>query len=112
MWTTRSINSRPCASRSFSLSRGARGPPPRLLLIGFPSFLELQAALAGGVGQCADFAVVDVPAAIEYDLRDALLLRAHGNELADALRGRDVRAGLVALAKLRLHRGGVGDGVA
>src|SRR5215475_7385069 len=88
MCTTRSMSSRPCASRSFSRSRGARGP--RLLLIAtLPSFpcLELQAALTGGVGEGLHPAVIAVPAAVEDDLLHAGLLRALGHEDAHLARG-------------------------
>src|SRR5215475_9291727 len=85
MCTTRSISSRPCASRSFSRSRGARGPPPRLLLMPAPSNLgpcssELQSPLAGGFGERFHLAVVDVAAAVEHDPGDALLFRSLGDE--------------------------------
>src|SRR5262249_37025026 len=93
-----------------SRSRGARGPPPRLLLIRFPSWLtsEFQAALASRVGQRPDFAVVDVAAAVEDDLGDALLLRACGDELADLLGRLHVRADLALLLQGLVERRGRG----
>src|SRR5450631_320324 len=116
MWTTRSINSRPWASRSFSRSRGARGPPPRLLLIRFPSCLwspsEFQSALAGGVSECPDLAVVDVPAAIENDSRNALLFCPGGDELTDFLGSLHIRSRLALLLQCLVERGRKRDRVA
>src|SRR5262245_66425865 len=80
MCTTRSMSSRPCASRSFSRSRGARGP--RLLLM-LPLSLEFQAARAGAFGQSLDAAVIPVAAAIEYHLGHAGLLGPLGDERTD-----------------------------
>src|SRR5262249_28258711 len=68
--------------------------------------LELQPALAGGVGQGLDPAVVLEAAPVEHDGRDALLLRAARDELAHLLGRRDVRARLRAFAQLLVQRGG------
>src|SRR5262249_8671756 len=54
--------------------------------------LELQSALAGGISDGRDAAVIHESAAIEDDLRNARGLRAVGKELAD-LRGRVLVAG-------------------
>src|SRR5262249_40139800 len=117
MWTTRSISSRPCASLSFSRSRGARGPPPRLLLMR-PSWFwlrletfrrqllasELQPALAGRVRQGAHLAVVDVAAAVEDDLADSLLLGPLRDELPDTAGRGDVGRRLPLLLDVRVER--------
>src|SRR5438552_12534540 len=105
MCTTRSISSRPWASRSFSRSRGARDI--RLLIGSFSSLRsELETALPGGLGQRLDLAVVDVAAAVEHDPRDSLAFRPFRDERADARRGLAVRAFLFALQR-RVERGGV-----
>src|SRR5262245_20188650 len=84
MCTTRSISSRPCASRSFSRSRGARGP--RLLLM-LAFSLEFQPAGAGAFGQSLDAAVIPVPAAIENHLGHAGLLGPLRDQRADLAGG-------------------------
>src|SRR5262249_13713521 len=59
-----------------ALARRPRSAPSiaahRFVLVKVPNILEFQAALAGRVGQGLDLAVVDVAAAVEDDLRDAL----------------------------------------
>src|SRR6185369_10475048 len=106
MYTTRSMSSRPCASRSFSRSRGALGP--RLLLMSCLSFLELETGLPRTLGEGLHAAVVPIPAAVEDDLLDARLLRALGHQPAD-LAGRVAVRSLAGrvLAKTRVERGGV-----
>src|SRR5262245_37428796 len=84
MCTTRSISSRPCASRSFSRSRGARGP--RLLLM-LPFFLEFQAARAGAFRQSLHPAVVAIAAAVEHHLGHPGLLGPLRDEDADLAGG-------------------------
>src|ERR1017187_1615607 len=54
--------------------------------------LKLQTSLTGCIGQSLHPAVVQVSAAIEDNLLDALLLRALCNQLADRLRGGHVSA--------------------
>src|SRR5688572_20965784 len=49
---------------------------------------EIQAALARAVGQSLDPTVVDVAAAVEHDLVDALRDAHAGNDLADLRRNR------------------------
>src|SRR5262249_28123741 len=68
------------------------GPSPVLIR------LELEAALARGIGQRLDAAVVAIGAAVEHHGLDALFAGALGDELAHRLRGVDVGAGLDALA--------------
>ena len=55
---------------------------------------ELQAALARGIGERLDAPVVEIAAAVEHDVLDALLDRALGDQLADRLGGVDIGAGL------------------
>ena len=67
---------------------------------------ERQAALAGGVGQRSDAAVIHVAAAVEDDFLDAGRQRALGEQLADLGRRRLVGAGLdLALDVLVERRG-------
>src|SRR5947208_1956887 len=73
---------------------------PVSLLCSLSSVLELQAALAGGVGQGLDAAVVAAPAAVEGDGLDAGGLGSLGDRLADPLGRLDVRAGLQLAADL------------
>src|SRR5687768_12861150 len=54
---------------------------------------ELDAALAGGVGERLDAPVVQVAAPVEDDLGDAEGLQAIGDQRSDRLRGVDVAAG-------------------
>src|SRR5215471_13649958 len=116
MCTTRSISSRPCASRSFSRSRGARVARPRLLLMHascryfavFPS-LKIQAAFACRIGQRLDLSVIDITAAVEHHLGDALGLRAFRDELADPRRRRPVGLRLCLLAKTFIERRSMGE---
>src|SRR6266542_1136188 len=109
MWTTRSISSRPWASRSFSRSRGARDI--RLLLIAYVSSFrsELETALTGRLGERFDLAVVDVAAAVEHDPRDSLPLRPLGDERADARCGLPIRAGLLFPLQRRVEGGCVSE---
>ena len=74
--------------------RDSRSPLSGLRAIVLMSLsrLELQAAFAGGVGQRLDAAVIDVAAAVEHHLRDAGLLGALGDQLADRRGGRLVGA--------------------
>src|SRR5687767_4389228 len=79
---TRSCRSRPCGltvlySRSRPIRRAFQGREQ--------SSSELQAALAGALGERGDAAVEAVTAAVEDAARDARRLRPLGEELADAL---------------------------
>src|SRR5262245_56375537 len=68
---------------------------------------ELQPALASGVGEGADAAVVLEAAAVEDHGADALLLGPLGDELPHGLGRGDVRAALLVLAQILLDgRGG------
>ena len=64
----------------------ARALVPRPSRHSVSVLLELEPALAGGIGQRLDAAVVDVGAAVEHDLTDALCCGALGDQLADRLR--------------------------
>src|SRR6266545_1578106 len=111
IWTTRSINSRPCASRSFSRSRGAR-EGPRLLFIGSPWVSKLQSAFAGGVGERFYLAVIDVAAAVKHDSPDPLFPGTVGHQFPDPLRGADVGTGLGFLLQPGVERGRVRESLA
>src|SRR5690606_4812102 len=74
-----------------------------------PAGSELQATLAGGVGQGLDAAVVPVARAVEGDLLDAGGLGALGDDLADLGRGLDVLAVLQAFLDVGLQGVGGGD---
>src|SRR2546426_11166591 len=126
MWTTRSISSRPCASLSFSRSRGARDGPRLLLMDFFPIHnsqltthnsqftisLELQASLAGGIGQGPDLAVVDVASPIEDHPGDSLFLCPLGHKRADLRGRRNVGSGLAFLPDSGVQRRGGRQGPA
>src|SRR5579875_719403 len=94
----RSRAGRSLRSPSPSLRRG--GPPavrdPGVRAMMSSSFLELQAALAGGVGQGLDPAMEQVAAAVEHHRSDAGGLRPFGEQLADRRRGILVGTGLGA----------------
>src|SRR6185437_6926160 len=62
-------------------------------------FLEIEAALAGGVGQGLDPAMEEIAAAVEDHRADTGRLGALGDELADRRRGGLVGAALEALAQ-------------
>src|SRR5215470_6058961 len=85
MWTTFSLSSTP---RSSTMRRWL-GPPPICAICVVSS--ELEAALAGALGDRLHAAVVQESVAVEDDARDALLLAAARDELADLLRGADGR---------------------
>src|SRR6185437_11564957 len=65
---------------------------------------ELQAALARGIAQGLDPAVVEIAATVEHHVLDALLDGALGDQLADRLGGGDVGAGLHGAAHVLLDR--------
>src|SRR5579862_3332732 len=103
MWTSLSTNSLSRSSRSPRCSlRPRRSPPP---LPSSRAILELQAAFAGGVSERLHAPMIDVAAAIEHDLLDALGQGALGDLLADGCRGVEV-VGLGGLAFLLVRRGG------
>src|SRR5215467_4103647 len=64
-------------------------PPPG----GLEKSLELETRFAGGVGEGLDTAVIEIAAAVEDDLRNALFLGALGDLLTDFLGSGDVAAG-------------------
>src|SRR5271169_917237 len=68
--------------------------------------LEFQAGLARGIRQRLDAAVVEVAAAVEDYVLDALFLRTLGDQLADGLRRGDAGAGFQALHRRLLQRRG------
>src|SRR5215211_5471423 len=84
IWTSLSRN---------SLSRSSRSPPRSRSLAmtnlhrHHPS--ELQPGFARRIGQRLDPAVIDIAAAIEHHVLDALLGRTLGDKLADRFRGID-----------------------
>src|SRR5215204_3821150 len=79
MWTSLSTN---------SLSRSSRCPCSRAIFV--PIRSEIEAALAGGVGQRLHAPVVEIAAAVEHDVLQSLLQRALGDQLADRLGGVDI----------------------
>src|SRR6187455_357112 len=90
MWTSLSMNSLGSSrsrERERSRSRGSRAilhHPVRAT-----TQLELQSSFARGVAERLDAAVVEITAAIEHHVGDALLDRALGHQLADRLGGVD-----------------------
>src|SRR5687768_2858674 len=91
-------------------SLSSRLPMSILSLWRFMRLLELETALAGGVGKGLDAAVVLEAAAVEDHGLDALFLRARRDQRADRLGGGDVGPALgVLLQRLvegrrRAHR--------
>src|ERR1700677_4403434 len=73
------------ARSSLLLRRSLRSPPPRCWspLAMLARFLEVQAGFARGVRQGLDPAVIDVAAAVEHDIFEALFQGAFGHQLAD-----------------------------
>src|SRR3546814_94743 len=74
--------------------------------------LEFQTRLAGCVCERLDPTVIGVSAAIEDDRRNAGLLGALGDQLADLGRGRPVASGLQLVADILIQRRGMGEGEA
>src|SRR5258708_6181764 len=104
MWTSLSTNSlsrssRRWGSRAISLCHFI-GPTRSL-----SGFSEVQSAFARRLGQSLDPAVVEVTAAVEHHVLDALFLGALRDQLADRLGGVDAGAGLQAFARRLLDRG-------
>src|SRR5580704_7010470 len=104
MWTSLSTNSLSRSSPPLR-SRGSRA----MLLSHFVQPLvlssEIQPALARSVGQRFDPAVIEIAAAVEYHVLDALLFGALGDELAHGLGRVHAGAGLEALARRLFDRG-------
>src|SRR3954451_20781385 len=95
MWTSLSTN---------SLSRSSRCPCSRAMFRSNQS--EIEAALAGSVGQRLHAPVVEIGAAVEHDVLQSLLQRALGDQLADRLGGVDIAARLEAFAHRFFQRRG------
>src|SRR6516165_10633269 len=105
MWTSLSTNSLSRSSRSLLRSRPPRSRSPAMAFsVSLKIQLEAQSAFARGIRERLDAAVIEVTAAIEHDLGDAVLHRTFRQKLADRLGGVDVRPGLAALAHRLLQR--------
>src|ERR1700683_1161987 len=65
---------------------------------------EIQSAFACRFRQGPHSTVIEIAAAVEYDIFDALLLRALGNELADSFGGRNAGACLEPLDRRFFQR--------
>src|ERR1700745_3646150 len=105
MWTSLSTNSLSRSSRSRFRSRPPRSRSPAMVfsnlfgarapvLVSFR--LEAQSALARGIRQRLDAAVIEIAAAVEHHFLDAILHRALRHKLACGLGGVDIGTGLVA----------------
>src|SRR5690606_1049137 len=121
MWTSLSTNSLSRSSpRSRSLSRSRRRPCSAMsvrpfLDMGRPRVSarsEFQPALAGGVGQRLDAAMIDIGAAVEHDLLDARGLCALRHELSHLGGRRGVGSGLQLRAEILVQRRGRRDRMA
>src|SRR5271154_3572200 len=66
--------------------------------------LEIQSGLARGIRQRLDATVIEIAAAIEDHVLDALLLRSLGDQLANGLRRGDTGAGFQSLQRRFLQR--------
>src|SRR5215204_5608626 len=118
IWTRRSTNSPSPSLRSswrpplwcslaMSPSHCAGGGPARLNGFVQPADSKIQAALAGGLRQRLDAAVIEVARAVEHDRLHAGGACALGDEAPDLLRRVDVRARLQLPAHLLFEgRGG------
>src|SRR5579871_4001469 len=112
MWTSLSTNSLSRSSRSLLRSRPprsrspamvpileAQGPCPRVIL-------EAQSALARGIRERLDAAVIEVTATIEDHLSHSIFHGALGEQFSDRLRRIDIGSRLAALAHRLLERRG------
>src|SRR5690242_2635565 len=103
MWTSLSTNSLSRSSRSRFRSRPPRSRSPAMVFSN-PSealgldpksrLLEAQSALARGIRERLDAAVIEIAATVEHDFLDAVLHRAFREQLAHGLRGVDVGTSL------------------
>src|SRR5712692_1543114 len=86
-----------------SRSRGWRSPPlrPSRCVRAIEPLSEIETALAGGIGQGLDPAVIHIGATVEHHLRDPGRLGALGEQFADGARRRLIGAGL----QVRLEAG-------
>src|SRR5918995_4248741 len=117
MCTSRSTNSL-SFSRSPERSLGSLAMSPshlrgrRTRSLEWDSFdppLEIEPALAGGVGQRLDAAVIEIAAAVEHHLLHAGGAGALRNHAPDLFRRVDIGTGLQLAAHVLLERGGGGD---
>ena len=108
--TSLSTNSPSSRSRSRRAPLALRAALAAICLPCLPSPQNCQAALAGGVGQRLDPAVIEIAAAVENDLLDPGGLGALGDQLADLLRRLLVGAGLQLALQLLVERRGGGQG--
>src|SRR5579862_4102846 len=106
MLTSFSVNSLSSRSRGGpSPSRRRRSPWVRAI----SSLSEFEAALAGGVGQGLDPAVIEIGAAVEDHPLDAGCLGALGDQLADRAGGGGVGAGFQRGLEAGIEAGGRGQ---
>src|ERR1700751_5150614 len=97
MWTSLSVNSLSSRSRSRAMRMFRR---VQFSVAQAPRLLEFEPALARGVRQRLDAAVIAIAAAIEDHLGYDVAERSLGNELAHRLGGADICAGLEACARV------------
>src|SRR3954447_1052305 len=104
MLTSFSANSLSSRSRCWPSppSRLRRSPCVRAIAV----LSEIEPALAGGIGQGLDPAMIHIGTAIEYDARGPRRLGALGDQLADRAGRRLVRAGLQFAAQPLVERRG------
>src|SRR3954452_4613281 len=102
--TSFSVNSLSSRSRDWPSppSRLRRSPCVRAIAV----LSEIEPALAGGIGQGLDPAMIHVPAAVEHDVRDPRRLGALGDKLTDRAGCRRVGAGLQVAAQSLVQRRG------
>src|SRR5216683_2881651 len=92
-----------------SRSRGWRSPSPlrpSRCVRAIGPLSEIEPALAGGIGQRLDPAMIEIGATVEHDARDPRRLGAFGEQLADRARRRGIGPGL----QIRLEAGIEGRG--
>src|SRR6266436_1753959 len=94
-FSVNSLSSRSRCCRSPS-PRPRRSPCVRAIVRAMPTLSEIEAALAGGVGQGLDPAVEQIGAAIEHHLLDPGRFGPLGDQLADGTRRGNVGAALQA----------------
>ena len=72
----------------------------------FGKKLEIESGFASSLGQCLDATVIEISAAVEHNLLDALLLRLLCDQLADQLGCLDVAAVGLLFTLFALRGGG------
>src|SRR4051794_5489528 len=104
MLTSFSANSLSSRSRDWPSppSRLRRSPCVRAIAV----LSEIQPALAGGIGQGLDPAMIHIGAAVEHDTLDPGRLGALRDQLADRARRCRIGAGLQLAAQSRVERRG------